>query len=876
MQQHNYRYLWFLFLAGIFLWMPVKQAKAQQNVSKGDTLIVGWQDPTTMAPAVNALRNTIAGDTTSSGARAHKVYELKQGGVYWITDQIDNSNFKLVVVGQKPNYSSNATRAEGPAVIQMVTDPKTGTAPSGHIFAGQSSLTVKNVWIIGCDDAGTMTYYLPDQLAGSGQRYIFDHDIFSRTNFSMVAFNGSNNDVYITNCIFRNQVGKPSNQQWQGRGVMFSASQDTIVIQNNTFFNMQYTAFQLEGGYSKYTLFNHNTIVNMGRQIENNNKFHEYDTNNLLINPFWQGEGHADYTAPGRPADQYSTGIFTVGQLPAAYGLEQERRIVIAHNYAWRDPIFSIQQNYADTIHPQPFLSDTSRTWTNAYSHMVVKDTVWLPSAPAGMTADAYSGAIADSMWQNITDLRRGLTPAKSYFYKLPGGQNPIGLSTGINWTNINWPLPESFAYTTDSLKTAGTDGLPIGNLNYFPTAMQNFQANKSTYIKQIEDMAGSRVSFKILSMLQAENGSLGGDAKVDTAKGTLYYTMNGSGYIKWVFNLSQAGTYGLKVITRSQSDPRGEYIFINGSKNSITKGDDSGYLFKGLTYPDWKTYTITADSLTAATAGQLNFVQGMDSIKITPEWGYQDFSEIDIFNPSNNKIIKKLTAPMAETSVVSPGAVSSTDPSKALTNVPSGFMDVEIGATGKAGSITWNTDSLANGTYVARIFYHTAGSATTGALTVNGQQAASLNFTSSSMSSITTPPITINNGQVTTQSNSTLKLSSSGHVYIDYIQLAQQTSTPTAIQKTPQMPNGYKLDQNYPNPFNPTTNIKFQIPKASHVKLTVYNILGQRVATLVDNQLSAGIHMVQFHADKLASGVYFYRLRAGNFVASKKLLLLK
>jgi hypothetical protein len=89
-------------------------------------------------------------------------------------------------------------------------------------------------------------------------------------------------------------------------------------------------------------------------------------------------------------------------------------------------------------------------------------------------------------------------------------------------------------------------------------------------------------------------------------------------------------------------------------------------------------------------------------------------------------------------------------------------------------------------------------------------------------------------------------------------------------------IPATYSLAQNYPNPFNPITRIRFELPNESFVSLTVYNILGQRVAVLVNDERPAGIYEVQFNGSKLASGVYFYRLNANNYIATKKLLLLK
>lgn len=92
---------------------------------------------------------------------------------------------------------------------------------------------------------------------------------------------------------------------------------------------------------------------------------------------------------------------------------------------------------------------------------------------------------------------------------------------------------------------------------------------------------------------------------------------------------------------------------------------------------------------------------------------------------------------------------------------------------------------------------------------------------------------------------------------------------------RTGQIPPRFILDQNYPNPFNPTTQIKYSIPKLSHVSLRVYNLLGQEVLTLFQGVRLAGNYVATFDGTGLASGVYFYRLQSGNFVETKELLLL-
>jgi protocatechuate 3,4-dioxygenase beta subunit len=88
--------------------------------------------------------------------------------------------------------------------------------------------------------------------------------------------------------------------------------------------------------------------------------------------------------------------------------------------------------------------------------------------------------------------------------------------------------------------------------------------------------------------------------------------------------------------------------------------------------------------------------------------------------------------------------------------------------------------------------------------------------------------------------------------------------------------PERFSLRQNYPNPFNPSTTISYHLPVSSHVKLTVYDVFGREVAILVDGKQSAGTHEVKLDASKLSSDYYLYQLRAGSFVATKEMLLIK
>lgn len=108
------------------------------------------------------------------------------------------------------------------------------------------------------------------------------------------------------------------------------------------------------------------------------------------------------------------------------------------------------------------------------------------------------------------------------------------------------------------------------------------------------------------------------------------------------------------------------------------------------------------------------------------------------------------------------------------------------------------------------------------------------------------------------------------------------ETSSTEAVEDKAEVPHEYRLEQNFPNPFNPATGVRFQVPGVSDVKITVYDILGREIATLINERKAAGTYEVRFNADGLSSGVYYYRLQAipvaagSAFVATRAMLLVR
>jgi Secretion system C-terminal sorting domain/Beta-propeller repeat len=109
-----------------------------------------------------------------------------------------------------------------------------------------------------------------------------------------------------------------------------------------------------------------------------------------------------------------------------------------------------------------------------------------------------------------------------------------------------------------------------------------------------------------------------------------------------------------------------------------------------------------------------------------------------------------------------------------------------------------------------------------------------------------------------------------------DYATMKYVQSVNSVDNSLPNIPGRFVLEQNFPNPFNPSTTIHFSVPSSEFVTLKVFDVLGNEVATLVNEEKPAGFYEVNFNAAGLSSGIYFYKLKAGSFVETKKMLLIK
>jgi hypothetical protein len=126
---------------------------------------------------------------------------------------------------------------------------------------------------------------------------------------------------------------------------------------------------------------------------------------------------------------------------------------------------------------------------------------------------------------------------------------------------------------------------------------------------------------------------------------------------------------------------------------------------------------------------------------------------------------------------------------------------------------------------------------------------------------------------QITDASGSGTNVSLGSEIYIDDLELSMDVVSDVEDQTQPLT---FQLEQNYPNPFNPSTKINYQIKQMDFVSLKVYDVLGNEVGTLVNENKVAGNYELNFDASSLSSGIYFYKLQAGSFVETKKMILMR
>ena len=810
---------------------------APKAIFAQDTLVVEWLDENQNL-LENALYNTIVSDTVAGGARANenRVYKLKQGGFYYVEERIENSGWHLNIVGELGNP---ADEFANPPVIQI--DPRGDGTTTDKILTAGGDLTIKNVIINGKATNGNLQYEVL-RSDGVDARIVFDNVVFEFAQWGIMGVYGKGSKVYVTNSTFRNFVSE--SQPWGGRGMSIWADVDTVYVENNSFVNIGGFGLQVEAGSPKFTWVNQNTFVNVGRQLILGAWVQEaYITNNLILNGFWQGEARSEISddrLEPNSGEEYS-GMFAVETLPSQYGLDLQRRIAIANNSFFLEsdyPTYFTTDNDTFNIRKQPLLNELTQALFDENSNMVTKDNLFDTQDP-GFTV--YPDNNTDRI-NFITDIRQGNSPVRLHYWS---GSN----RDFADHFSIEWPFSEDLTYSNSTLKTAAIGGYPLGDLNWYPSDKAAWEANQQVQKDDIFALLGSEVTVEYVGSLEGEDGVFaGGAAETETTDKNAFRVTGSDASATWSFDIATEAAYDIVVRMRTWYDDtnpgRQTNVDINGNVTTVEYGTNG---------PDWADVVIEDQTLTV----------GSNSISVIKNWGFMEYESVAI-KDQGGAVIMTLYPSSA---TLAGGGFSLECTGDFCT---SGDAYALLPASGSA-TYTFNSEGM--GDYVIDIGHFTVDGSADVSVSINGSEVATeATESDSSIVKLSLTGVTLQDGD-----NEIVVSNTSGSLGIDILDFFTVDGLmPVSNEEELFGPEAYKLSQNYPNPFNPTTKINFTIPAAGKVELTVYNILGQKVSTLINTRMIAGSHTVLFDAKNLASGIYLYQLKAGDRVMNKRMTLIK
>ncbi len=819
-----------VFIMALILLVPFSPANAQDN----DTLYVPWLDEDDNL-LINSLYNAIVSDTLADGTRMNpdRVYKLEQGGFYYNTERLENFGWHLRIVGEPGDPSDEF---KNPPMIQL--EHRDDGSRTDKILVAGGDVTLKNLIINGKTTLGDLPYEMLRFNAVNGIN-IIDNVVFEYAQWAILAFYGNNSEIYIRNSRFRNLLS--TYQPWGGRGLSVWGDVKKIHIENNTFFNVGGFAIQLEGGVANDFWINHNTFVNIGRHLVLHS-WHKnsFFTNNLIVNSWWHGEGAEGFTAIRlEEEDNQYTGSFVIGELPTRYGLDVERVVVVSNNSHYRDQAF--EDFYASTsnddfpLRSQPFVNLRTQNYADAYDNIIIQNTFDGPNPDLVRNADNFQ-----EMIDFIIAIRAEAEEAPLWYWD-PGRLD--------DHYSIQWPLPEDLSYTNTTHMTASIGGFPLGDLNWFPDQKAQWEAQREAIEEDIRGLVGEPPAIVNVGSVEFEDGTLAGDAEVILMEYKLAARVEGSGEPFWTFDMDEAATLDLVVKKRSwwetvNPERQTDVIINDGEAIPLPAGTD---LVDGYEHP-WAVPKIEGVELVA----------GTNTIKMGRSWGYLEYESITLMSGADTVMTMYASeADLNGAHLVCSGPICA-----------SGDRYVDI----TNGGVEISKYFEIGGRHIAQIrFIILSGETATADVYLNGTLLGNFTFTGSdenfSIASIGDLDISAGN-------NTLLFDNVTGNLGLDVIEFFR-VDEPVSVRHN-EVPYGFSLTQNYPNPFNPTTNIQYSIPTQENVVLKIYNMLGQEVATLVNEVQSPGAYHITFDASHLASGLYIYRIQAGEMTKAKRMMFIK
>lgn len=425
------------------------------------TIVIGQAD-TVLVPVVfesdpnGALSRFIEADTMPNGERTNldRYYELERGKIYFMSGaMLPDFPFRLIAkesdASNKPPVVATATSSDGKAVPIL--------------FMCSDDVYIKNIAFQMAPPSGLGESEVCFRLDKEGGNYIFDGVIWEWGSLMMARTSKPVNKIEVRNSYFRNNEHRT--HIWNGRGIGFFLENpaDTVIMTNNTFFNMTSFAFVADGGSipPKSFLFDHNTLVN-----EIKYPLHCYwqtnavVTNNLFFNSSSYSETAKD--RKGQDPDEQMYGIVNISKVPgnilSARGMTEEERIYKVGNNA---------HFYTQDIKDYWGRWDlTEVPWMNERTMNMFADDSKYPNLESGVVYSSNPGIINPGeakmvKWMETLRNKQGNT----YW-----GWDPDGVRF-----ELQWPFPEDLSYTNMEIKSGADDNYPVGDLNWWPGLLEKW-----------------------------------------------------------------------------------------------------------------------------------------------------------------------------------------------------------------------------------------------------------------------------------------------------------------------------------------------------------------------------------------------------------------
>jgi len=461
---------------------------------KGDTLVVNSYDD--MGGLPNSLNNAVLADSESVSIPAGRVYQLQAGGWYPQSGGLTTPSDRAVVIaGESNKILVNRTDADpAPPIISGYTDE--GGNYVGGITWG-NDLTVKNIsQIVGSPDGtGGWAFY------GTGapdRKIVFENNMMEHNWWVFIQSNGNpGNSFWIKNNYFVNMSGRACRRNG---GVYDNVNNntDTMYVENNTHVMAQGSMYKFRNYPVKFIYINHNTFVNCAGSVLETQGFQSrvIVTNNIFVNsneqPF---RPNMTEDISEQDADQLPTGLIDVAVLPDS--MEQlDRKFLVQANVAYWDPRLSDLAAEANSMAINGFT-----TWVNQSVTMNDRTQGFFDdntSYPYLTEADWYMKLPTFTNPENL--LTDQVDAVKAFCLSTVDTTSTdvlpdfrvINTAGADDFVYSDWPIPVDLSYSDADLMTGGTDGLPVGDLNWFPADKATFNANMATYYAALVDAMDS------------------------------------------------------------------------------------------------------------------------------------------------------------------------------------------------------------------------------------------------------------------------------------------------------------------------------------------------------------------------------------------------